>query len=79
MKTRTKHGLCYGVKFCVQCDKRLGTYHEMYSGGICPHCGHNSNSTICRTKTRVYRVISHQVKVLGLFWFTTKEEIERVP
>lgn len=43
--------------FCVKCSERLGRHQEMYSHGICPFCGFNSDSTICDTNVRSARLV----------------------
>lgn len=35
------------VRFCSYCRSRLTHTDVMYSHGICPHCGFNSDSTVC--------------------------------
>lgn len=41
--------------FCAKCDPSGGHMTEMYSGGVCPYCGHNGNSTVCDTVTKAAR------------------------
>lgn len=48
---------------CVECKTPLSHTEEYYSDGICPHCGHNSNGTICNTKVKAVRwVVDSQPK-----------------
>ena len=32
---------------CVECGKELSSDAVMYSDGVCPRCGHSSQSTVC--------------------------------
>ena len=41
----------YNIELCIKCDKRIHDHDRSYNSGICPKCGHDSNSTICDTKT----------------------------
>lgn len=50
-------GSWYKINVCIKCHNKLGDYTMMYSSGVCPDCGHDSDSTICDTKTIVARKI----------------------
>ncbi len=49
----------YPIQVCIKCKCTLSDHKEFYSRGVCPFCGHNSESTICNTKTLVIREIKH--------------------
>jgi hypothetical protein len=75
-RTRTVKGRWYSTDWCKECNSRFCGSDLAYSGGVCPYCGHNSNSTMCDWKTRSFRKVKHQRRVLGLFWWTVEREYE---
>ncbi len=38
---------------CKKCFWELSDSQKFYSYGVCPYCGHSSNSTICSTRKRI--------------------------
>jgi len=44
---------------CISCHKVLEEKDRLYLHGICCHCGHNSNSTICNTTKNSVKHISY--------------------
>jgi predicted RNA-binding Zn-ribbon protein involved in translation (DUF1610 family) len=65
-------GKWHAAYFCVACGEELSSDEVMYSSGVCPWCGHVSNTTVCRTETRVRRWVGGGVpwwhRLLG--WVT---------
>lgn len=49
---------------CVRCKRALSGNVIMYSGGICPCCGADSESTIVNTTNHVYKLVT-----VGYKWF----------
>lgn len=41
------------IRRCVACAKQISEWSMMYSSGICRHCGHDSESTICDTVNEI--------------------------
>ena len=37
----------YKINACAKCTKKLANSKVYYNGGVCPHCGYDSNSDIC--------------------------------
>lgn len=37
---------------CVGCHHVLTHFEKMHSSGVCPYCGHNADSTVCKTVTK---------------------------
>lgn len=48
----------YKILICSKCEKRLTYHQKMYSGGVCVHCGHDDNSTVCATKNVIVKEVS---------------------
>lgn len=40
---------------CTECNEPLSWNEKMYSYGVCPYCGHHSNSTVCDVVTKVFK------------------------
>jgi hypothetical protein len=38
---------------------RINEYKVMYNNGICPHCGYDSDGTICDTYNAIIKKIDH--------------------
>ena len=49
----------YCIDVCIKCEKRLSNNEVMYRSGVCPKCGHQTNSTMCQTKKVVLKEIRH--------------------
>lgn len=64
------------VEMCAQCEKELSENQILYSHGICPYCGYNSNCTICDTKKVVYRKTKTFIPKWYQFWIRPKYLIE---
>lgn len=43
------------INVCFKCENKLSRSEEYHSGGICPHCGHDSHSTICNTRKVIFK------------------------
>ena len=54
----TNIGRWYKVRVCVECEEIIESNENANSGGICPHCGKNSGTSICETKEMVARAIN---------------------
>lgn len=52
--------------FCEHCDKTLSHRVLYYNSGVCNHCGHSANSTICDYVIRPRRWIRTNSR--WLFW-----------
>jgi len=50
----------YGLNICVNCETLLTFNQQMHSGGICPFCGNDGNSTICDTRKVILRKITEK-------------------
>ena len=44
-----KKTIRYRVRRCDGCNRALSWREMMYSSGVCPHCGHLSDGTVCDT------------------------------
>jgi len=62
--------------FCVKCEQELKGSEKMHNCGVCPHCGHDSNSTICNTKTRVARWVTTYRPPWWVFWESPEVHLE---
>ena len=62
--------LVYAEHVCISCNKALSFIERMYSDGVCPHCGHITNATICASRKRAYRM-----KTTGWLWWKVTEKI----
>jgi len=49
----------YGLDICNKCHRRLNVNDKMCSGGICPKCGYNNKSTVCKTIKVVLKETKH--------------------
>lgn len=49
----------YKLSVCSKCEHTLSDRAEYYGNGICPHCGHDSDSTICDTKYVILKETKH--------------------
>ena len=63
----------YGIPVCTECNKRLSDSQKMYSSGICPYCGHNSNGTVCDTNMVTLKKI-----ILHPWWRFWKREFKYI-
>lgn len=52
------------IRRCFECDEPLLDRERLNSNGVCPHCGHVSNGTICKS----YKEAGHW-KFAGMRWF----------
>lgn len=59
----------HSAPFCKECHSELTEDEEMYSDGVCPHCGKYSESTIVDSYRRAYRLIEDGIKETTLFGF----------
>ena len=37
----------FPIYYCASCNKEIGGRDRKYNDGMCPHCGVQSDSTIC--------------------------------
>ncbi len=49
----------YIVNVCKECDSELSQNIKFYSLGVCPHCGHDSRTTVCSTTRVVLKKFKH--------------------
>lgn len=49
------YGRWWKAFYCIKCDARLNEAEYMYSSGVCPYCGYDSDSTVCHVRPRVMR------------------------
>lgn len=65
--------------YCTECGAQLDERTRMYSGAICPACGHKSihASTICDTYVMAERKVYTFVPKWWQFWRRSKYTIER--
>lgn len=63
------------VYFCANqnCNRQLLRRERMDSGGVCPHCGHVAEGTICETVKKSGRVIP---RPWWKFWVPWQVEIQ---
>ena len=54
-----RKGDWYRITVCPKCQNRLSNRIHLYSDGICPKCGRDSNGTICETNNIIIRKIKH--------------------
>lgn len=49
----------YPITLCTKCEQRI--YSDDVAGrmGICPNCGHDSDSTVCDVTNVIVREIKH--------------------
>jgi hypothetical protein len=63
----------YRIYMCG--DHELSRDTVMYSGGVCPICGKNSNSTVCHTQRIAVRRVYH--RPWYIFWQTPTIETKK--
>jgi predicted RNA-binding Zn-ribbon protein involved in translation (DUF1610 family) len=49
----------YGIDVCIACKNILTDSEKMYSGGVCPKCGHEELGTICDTVKVIVRKVKY--------------------
>ena len=49
----------YVIFVCRLCKARMSDNERMYSNGICKHCGHDGDVTICDTRRVRIKAIKH--------------------
>jgi hypothetical protein len=50
---------------CYHCEYVMSDHEKMYSGGICPNCGYDDESTVCDTVNKVVRPVYEHHYFLG--------------
>ncbi len=62
----TAHGKWEYYEVCSKCEGTLSDHEVTYSGGVCPHCGHNSSYTVCDHRKVVRRKLYTDTRKLAI-------------
>ncbi len=73
LNVNMKKGNWYSLNICTVCSVRI--HNRSDHSGICPHCGHDSNSTVCQTDKVIIRKIKHD-KPWWMIWKKRKVTYE---
>ncbi len=62
----TAHGKWEYYHACSMCEKAITERIVYYGGGVCPHCGHNTNSSVCDYRKVVRRKLYTDTRKLAI-------------